>query len=120
MNKDFNDIIESVLKCNHYIQDCSQYFNAEFISKFGELLDWHYNHLDKEVFVKRLQNSLQTLKDAGYIYDYTIDDDFANLDYYDIKIKYAMGIESIMGFKLTHHSENNQKSEWMFGANYVD
>ena len=115
MNKDFNDIIESFLKCKHYIGSYSNSFNNEFISNFGKLLDWYYNHLDNEVFVKRLQDGLQTMKDTGYIYDYKIDNDFSY--YCDIIIKNALSIDSIMSFHLEHHSENKNTSKWGSGLN---
>lgn len=115
MNKDFNDIIESFLKCKYYIKCCSDSFNNEFISNFGKLLDWHYNHLDNEVFVKCLQDELQTMKDTGYIYDYKIDNDFSY--YCNIIIKNDISLDSIMSFRLEHHSENKNTSKWGFGLN---
>lgn len=115
MNKDLNDIIESFLKCKHYIVCCSNIFDNEFISNFGELLDWHYNHLDNEVFIKHLRDGLQTMKDTGYIYDYKIDNDFSNCC--NIIIKNALSIDSIMSFHLEHHSENKNTSKWGSGLN---
>ena len=79
------------------------------------MLDWHYNHLDNEVFVKRLQDGLQTMKDTGYICDYKIDNDFNN--YCNIIIKGDISIDSIMNFHLEHHSENKYTSKWGSGLN---